>query len=264
MKLRIIIDAIRKPLFSKQTYIYVSCAAYYLIISFIPMTLFIFSVMSFIPFEPNLEYFLGQLLPEGLSDRLYKIMDWVGNRRSVPLLSISGLVTVWSASKSMVAVSTGLNHVMNISGGEHTLRTRLRAVYILLPLPILLYLIFFAHIIITIVSQKILYALFPWFSHAAHYFHLYSILLLSLIFTIFYRIVPSHRFPFRHCLGGAAITAGLWSVSANVFSIYVKYISSYTMVYGIIGTVYLGMIWLHVSIRIVFLGGRIIHLRSND
>ena len=150
MKLRIIINALRKLHASKQTYIYVSCAAYYLIISFIPMTLLFFSIMSFLPFASNLEILIQQLLPEGFSDLLYKIMDWIRKKRSVSLLSISGLVTIWSASKSMMYVSTGLDHVMNISSREKRLQTRLRAIYTLLPLPFLLYTIFIFYISIGI------------------------------------------------------------------------------------------------------------------
>ena len=264
MKLRIIIDTLRKPLVSKQTNIYVSCAAYYLIVSFIPMTLFFFSVMSFLPFDANPEYFLRQFLPEELSDLLYELINWIGSPRSVSFLSVSGLITVCSASKSMMAVRNGLDYVMKISSGEHTLQSRLRAIYTLLPLPFLFYLILVSQVLITMVSEKVLYAFIPGFTHVVHYFKLYSILLLSLIFTILYRTIPSYRFPFRHCLWGAAITSILWSVLSILFSLYVKYISSYTTIYGIIGTVYLGLIWLHISIHIVFLGGRIIYLRSND
>ena len=263
MKLQKIIEALIKPFADKRIRIYVSSTAFYLILSFIPMSILLFSLMTFLPFESGWSFLLRKILPDEIFYPLFELVNWIKQQHSVQLLSISGIMTIWSASKCMAAIIGGLDHVMQVTHRSHSFGRRLRAICLLLPLPLLLYFLMIFRVIISTLSYSLLQSILPGIAYLVQYFDLYTILLLSIILFIMFRVLPSDTLPFRKCVEGAIITAGLWFISINLFSVYVRYFSSYT-VYGIIGSVYLAMLWLYFSIHIIFWGGKLIYLRTNN
>ena len=80
------------------------------------------------------------------------------------------------------------------------------------------------------------------------------LLLLSLLFCIVYCVFPNQKVPLRKALPGAVLAALGWLVFTLGFSIYARYFSNYSVLYGSLSMIALGMLWLYVCISILFYG----------
>ena len=250
-----------------DTSLYAASCCHYLIISLIPSSLLVFSLISEFPFAAKWDIWLRQIMPKPLYPILRNIIYYVGKHHTIGLLSISGLVTIWSASKGILAVRRGLNRAMMNISPKSFLFDRIRAICTLLPM----FLLWIGIMIFNMHGDQIyflLHAIMPgltrMIANVVEFRYTYSTIVLFLLFSIMYKIVPTASHPFRFCMAGAAFSATVWQVLTVLFSIYIEWFSSYEKVYGSFGLILLGLIWLQISIRIILLGGRFLHLLSSD
>lgn len=84
------------------------------------------------------------------------------------------------------------------------------------------------------------------------------VLLISILFAIVYRVLPSKRITLRAVLPGAFFAGALWLVSLHAFSWYTTYaFERYHLLYGsFVGLVFL-LLWFYYSALIMLLGAEI-------
>ena len=78
--------------------------------------------------------------------------------------------------------------------------------------------------------------------------------------TLFYRFAPSNHNPhLKWTSWGAAIASIIWLGGTTLFFLYAKYLSVYSNIYNVFGSVIVLLIWLNLSAFIILLGAEINH-----
>ena len=112
---------IRRTFQEAEVGTYASGAAFFLFLSVIPMVLIVSGMLPHdVMSKKNMVSISQAVIPEKIYSFLLGIVDsYHGN--NLTLLSVSALVVLWSASKGVLALIRGLNHIYEV--GE----TRLKA-----------------------------------------------------------------------------------------------------------------------------------------
>ena len=78
--------------------------------------------------------------------------------------------------------------------------------------------------------------------------------------TLFYRFAPSNHNPhLKWTSWGAGIASIIWLGGTTLFFLYAKYLSVYSNIYNVFGSVIVLLIWLNLSAFIILLGAEINH-----
>lgn len=83
------------------------------------------------------------------------------------------------------------------------------------------------------------------------------VLLVSAIFTVIYRVLPTKRVTLRAVIPGAAFAGLLWLISLHVFSWYTANIARYQTFYGSLAGLVLLLLWFYYSAFTLLLGAEI-------
>ena len=111
---------------------YAAASAFFLFISLIPLLMLILSI---VPYTPLTDEYLIKLITDLSPDRFDEfvtaiIMSVYDNSPAV--LSISAIVCVWSASRSILAIQRGLNDILELKETRNYFLMRIRAAFYML------------------------------------------------------------------------------------------------------------------------------------
>ena len=87
-------------------------------------------------------------------------------------------------------------------------------------------------------------------------------LALTVLFATAYKALAKSRLSFVQQLPGAALAAAGWILYSFGYSIYIRYFSRYSALYGSLGAVMLLMLWLYMCMNILLCGALFNRLRS--
>ena len=262
MKLLEIIKRIKKLFLISSSSLYASSICYYFCVSFIPSTLLLLSLLSLFASGSHFPISIPQIIPLPVLKTLKKLFYQVNSHQDKGIISLSGFITLWSSSKGMLGLKNGLNHMMMVYSDNSFLKQRIRTILILISL-LLLWITFMVlpFCIINLSTSN------PYLSFTLHILGkvlriplVYSSIILFALFTVLYRILPSASFPYRFCMIGAAFASVGWQILLVLYSLYILYFSSYPSLYGSLGVIILGVIWLNLGFRVILLGGRIVFI----
>ena len=258
------VDDFSRGLGRRRITTFSAACAYYLFVSLVPM---IMLVVSLIRYTPLTEAVVLQAVSDYVPDQLYTILETIVNsiyRGGGAALTVSIVLTIWSASKSMKALMRGMDSVYDAERHEDFFVFSLRAcvymvVFILLLLISLLVMVYGGEIL------QLLYNILPhggamdWIFGLTRYLRYIVVLaLLTLVFSFTYWRMPARTLPYRSQCTGAAFCAVSWAVFSFIFSAYVG-VSNQFGAYGVIGTVMVAMIWVYYCFYFLLLGGYINH-----
>ena len=246
--------------------LYTSCACYYIILSILPAFLFLLSLLSFLPLSQEAVWrFLQTVIPEPLVKPITDLIRMVQRETTVPLFSVSALIWVWSASKGIFFIADGMDAVLRIPIGQSFVRKRVSAMLRFLMLSLSLVLTALLYLFgerLLAVSADLLPGLSDFLLTVVHHRVISSFVLLSVIFSLVYRLHPGAELKYPYCLSGGAATAAGWLLFTWMFSIYVNHFSSQYRLFGEIGTLLLLSVWLRYCILILLYGIKYAALRS--
>ena len=107
----------------------------------------------------------------------------------------------------------------------------------------------------------------PFFRFLTEYLDLRFFVLLFLqtvIFTAMFLALPNRRLRLREAVPGALLASCGWLIFSNLYSIYVEQFGHLGNVYGSVYAVALSMLWLYCCISIVFYGGVLNRILSQN
>lgn len=236
-------------------------AALFILISVFPITMTLLNLIQFIPVtKTDFLRFVLEILPISFSSLAISIIEDLYLKSSGTLLSLSAILTVWSASRGTLAIINGLNSVYDIEEKRNYLMLRLISCFytigfIVMILFTLMLLVFGNSLYSTIAAHlPILNTL------AAALISIRTLLALVVLVCFFgfiYTVLPSHKVHFFSQLPGALFSAAGWMTFSLFFSIYIDNFSDYSYMYGSLATIVLLMLWLYFCMYILFLGGEI-------
>ena len=129
---------------------------------------------------------------------------------------------------------------------------------------IMLIAVFIVALVLPIFGQQIGVVAFSFFGMENDFLNLWSHLrwiippvLIFLVFSIVYWIVPNLKVQLKSVLPGALFATVGWIVTSLGFSYYVSSFGNYSKTYGSIGTIIVLMMWLYFSAIILMLGGQL-------
>ena len=246
------IQVLRIPLHAANT-------GYFIVLSVFPGLLLILSLLRYTGLTvEHLARLVADFLPQPLTDGVEELLFGAWQNASGTVVGISAVTALWSASRGIYGLLTGLNAVYGAAENRGYFRTR--AISMLYTFAFLLVLLL---TLVLHVFGNSLIALLTMIDHPLIIFltdllDLRFFLLLFFqtgIFTLMYTVLPNKRIRFRDSLPGGLFSSLGWLLFAEGFSVYVKHFSGLTNIYGNVYTVALSMLWLYCCMSILFYGG---------
>lgn len=261
---------------------YAAQSALYVLISLVPCILLLLTLIQYTPVtKGNILSAVVELFPSTINVMLVSIINEVYSQ-STTVIPLTALVTMWSASRGVLAMANGLNFVY---GQEETrgyiflrLRAALYTVIFLVTIVLTMVLLVFGNSISFLVSEY-----FPIIMHVIDFLISIRVVaalwFLSFVFTMAYTFLPNRKVVFFEQIPGAVFATICWLVCSLVFSIYLELFRGFSAMYGSLSTVVLIMLWLNFCMYFLLLGAKInvmiagdeleipekiIHKKSND
>lgn len=242
-----------------QIPVYAANACYFLVLMIFPALLLVMSSLRYTSLSANdLIEVLGTVVPSALMPTVERLIVNTYYNSSGVVISVSAVTALWSSSRGVYGLLTGLNHVYGVREDRGYFYTRLISVVytfaFLMVLILTLVLHVFGKSIAAWINAKDL-ALVDWMVRVIDIRFLVLLGLQILVFTALYMVLPNRRNRFWSSLPGATVAAVGWQMISNLFSIYVQRLNVYTNIYGSVYALALGMLWLYICVTIVLFGG---------
>ena len=249
---------------SRRLTTYSSSCAYYLFMSLVPVIMLLVSVLQYTPLTRDVVLeAVADYVPDSLYEIVYFIVTSIYNGGRVAL-TVSILLTIWSASACMKALLRGMDSVYDAERKEDYIRFSLRACFYMIIFVFILMLSFFVMVyggkILDYIEQSmpVNRSLDFLFTLAKYLRFVIILALLALVFCLLYKWMPARRLKFRRQLPGAVFSSVAWAAFSFIFSFYVS-LSDRFGAYGYIGTIMVAMIWIFYCFYFLLLGGFINH-----
>lgn len=250
--------------------LYAANASYFLVLSVFPCLLVILSMLRFTPLRvEDLMTLLDGVLPEVLIPPAERLIFHIYENSSGTVLGISLVTALWSSSRGIYGIVTGLDAIYEVEEDRGYLHTRaISLIYTFLMLAVLL-----LTLVLHVFGQVILDMIPPTDNSLlellggiidVRFFLLLGIQ--TLLFTAIFTVLPNRKNRLLSSLPGALLASMGWQVFTHLYSIYVEHFNSYANLYGSIYAVVLSMLWLYFCMYIMFCGGvlnRFLSLRKN-
>ncbi|WP_375444225.1 YihY/virulence factor BrkB family protein [uncultured Fibrella sp.] len=239
-----------------------SSVAYSLILAIFPTVIFLFTLIPFIKFIPDLDKQIMQLfaqaLPIGAFDTVDTTIKDIVSQPRGGVLSFGFILALYSATSGMVALMNAFNSAHETAERRSFLAKRGIAVLLTVALAISLFLAIGLLVVGGVVIDYLLK--FGVFNNIVFYY-LLKIARYLLVFAVFvgvvsviYRYGPDVNMKWTFILPGSVAASVLIVLTTLGFSYYVSNFSSYNKVYGSIGTLIALMIWTNLVCLLLVLG----------
>lgn len=232
--------------------------AYYLILSFFPFLMFLFTLIGFMNLDGNavLEA-LSTVLPTSVYELTKTIVLEVVASQNTGLLGVSVLLSVWTASSGFRAVIKGVNKAYEIAEHRNYIKRAIMAFFSIIALAATILLSLSLLVFGDVISNYLIADLpFPEFWHTVWNLFRYVVIIFIfiLISATIYRYTPAEKVKWRYVFPGAIFSTIGWLTVSIGFSFYINNYSNYSRVYGSLAAVFILMIWLFLMSIIFMLG----------
>lgn len=239
--------------------IHAASACYFMTLAVFPLLVLVLSVLRYTPLElQTLLEILDGLVPTALMGAVERLVRSTYENSSTALLSVSVVVALWSAGRSIYGLVMGLNAIYGVKESRNYFHIRgMNALYMVLFLVVLV-LTLVIHVFGKAIVAMLPVDRFPIFGFVADIVnsrHLLLLLVQTALFTAMYAALPNKRNPAGEGVPGAVLASLGWQGFSAVFSLYVDNFRAYANIYGSVYAVALCMLWLYCCIYIIFLGG---------
>lgn len=235
--------------------VYAANASFFIVLSVFPMLLLFVGVLRYTGLSADtLTDLLEGVLPSALMGAAERLIRNTYQSTSGTVVSISVAAVLWSSSRGIYGLLTGLNAIYGVSEDRGYFYTRSVSVGYTFAFLLVLFLTLICNVFGNTILQMIPVESTP----ILQIINLRLILLLlvqTALFTAMYMVLPNRKNRFSDSLPGAVLTALGWLVFSDLYSLYVENFSSYANIYGSVYAVALSMLWLYCCISIVFYGG---------
>lgn len=232
--------------------------AYYLLLSLFPLLIAVGNILPYLNIDPNTVLpYVQEVIPPAIYDFLSPAILDLLTQGSGSVLSVSALLTVWSASASMNALQIAFNKAYGVSKRGNFIIMRVFSVLTMFAL-----LLGIVGMTLILGSGKlILDKLQPIFLFSEQIITTFqtikwplTITILLTLMLVIYTIIPNVKLRLRSILPGAIFATIGWMALSQVFGIYANFFASRISGYQIIGSFIVLMIWLNFAAIILVMG----------
>lgn len=239
--------------------IYAANAGYFIVLSLFPALLLMLSSLRYLGLRVgDLMELLDTALPDALMGTAEKLVYSTYRNASGAVAGIAALTALWSSSRGVYGLLTGLNAIYDVSEDRGYFYTRGISVLYTFGLQIVLLLTLALHVFGSTLLELLRRTDNPLLRYAAEVLDLRFFLLLFaqiLLFTLMFMVLPNRPNSFWQSLPGGLLTSIGWMVFSNLYSLYVEHFPRYANIYGSVYAVAVSMLWLYCCLSIFFYGG---------
>lgn len=247
---------------ARKIWSFAAAAAFYLFLSLAPILGLVCSLLPYTPLTE--EYFLG-VLQRVAPPEIYSILAGIIASiysGSTTTLSITAVISVWSASLAMQALMRGMDAAQDAVRRENFILFRLRACFFMvIALAAVLSTlcgIVYGGMILDLISEHLNAGWAERVLLGSVKVLRYPVMMLVLffVFLAFYKWMPAGRRRLLRQWPGALFATVAWLVFSWAFSLYASYSNRYG-VYGLLGTVIVALLWMYYCLFILLVGAYI-------
>lgn len=238
---------------------YAAQAAYFLMLSMIPIFLLLLTIVQYTPVtKADVMTAMVLVFPEeSMQSFILSIINEVYNQ-SRAIIPVTVVMTLWSAGKGVLAINTGLNCVYNTKETRNYVVLRLRACFytVVFILAIVLGLVFsvfgnnisafinthfpfLRDTIVVVLESRTVVSFVVWFLFALMVYH----------------FLPNRKNKISKHVPGALFSSTAWLVISFGFSTYLTVFKGFSGLYGSMTAIILVMLWLYFCMYAMLLGG---------
>jgi len=253
--LELVARLIAKGLFGRGVLVTrASSIAFNLMMAFLPATIFLFTLIPFIPI-PNFQAELVDLFESMIPENAYRylettIVDVITNK-SGTLLVVMFFATVTFSTNGIHALIHAFNVSVHDFESRSWLQQRKISVFLLVFVLIMFssasaLIILSRSVVDTLVEKGILELNLVFYVIMVFKWILIITLLFFAISTLYY-LVPARKKDFRYISPGSIVATLLFIITSLGFSAYVNNFGQYNKLYGSIGTLIVILIWFYLN-----------------
>lgn len=243
--------------------IHAAGAGYFIVLSVFPLLVLVLALLRYTGLQvETLTDLLAGFLPEALMPSARRLILSTYRNTSGAVVSLSALTGLWSASRGIYGLLTGLNAIYEVQENRGYFYTRAISVFYTFLFLLMLLVTLVLNVFGTTLLQKLHFenlTLLQFLWDIVDWRFVLMLLLQTGLFSAMFMALPNKRNTFRQSLPGAVLSSVGWLVFSNLYSIYVRNFSGYANIYGSVYMVALSMLWLYFCISIVFYGGALNH-----
>jgi membrane protein len=238
-----------------------SALAFNFMLALFPATIFLFTLIAYIPvknFQAQLLGILSTILPYNAYMALQTTIEDIIKNQNGKLLSIGFITALYFATNGV----SNLMEAFNNSSLIIEKRTWLKRRVIAMTLTAVISIALLVAITIMIAGQSLIGVIQSHLASKSH-FWIYVIalsrwLIIVIIFfvtiSMLYRYGPSHKLKWKFLNPGSILATGLAILTSLGFTYYINNFSAYNKLYGSIGTLIVVMLWLYLNSLILLIG----------
>ncbi len=258
MRLSRLIQKAKKTLRRAQIPVYAAGAAFFLVLSFLPLTTLLLAVLQYTVFRPeDVLALLSRIAPDEVLPLFARFLLRSYQTSGAAVISVSAIAAAWSASKGIYGMARGLNAVLELPETRGYMRVRLlclgHMLLFVLGLVLTLLLHVFGQKLLSVLTEKGL-PIARLASFLLEHLQLYSLVLLTALFCVLYLALPNRRQKLSAVFPGALGAAAAWLAFSALFSLYVNHFAKSFALYGSLAVMVLTMLWVYICVEIVFYG----------
>ena len=247
-----------------QIGVYAAQAAYFFVLSMIPLLLLLLTMVRFTP-ATSYDVIEGvqKLFPSSVQIWMISIINQV-YAKSGQIIPVTLLTALWSAGRGVLSVTAGLNIIYEHRETRNYIFLRLRAtmytVLFLVAIVSSLLLSVFGNLI-----GGLLYERLPILTGVLDFLlanrTILTFVVLTFFWTLVYTFLPNRIGDvwsrIRQQMPGAVFTACGWLLLSYIFSIYLDVFPGFSDMYGSMATLTLIMLWLYLCMYVILLGAEV-------
>ncbi len=240
--------------------------SFYFLLALFPLLLFLIALLGYFAdsgteLRENLHSYLGGVVPRSASELIYTTVSEINKGAGGGKLSFGLIVSLLFASSGMGAVSETLNAAYGVKESRPWWKVRLIAVGLTIALAVLilcaLTLMFYGGEIGQAVSNYLglgkaftfTWGVFQWPIVLA-----FMLLALALI----YHFAPDLYYQKWHWITpGSVVGISIWILVSLCFRIYLRYLNTYSVIYGSLGAVIILLLWFYLTGAAILAGGKV-------
>ena len=225
--------------------------AYTTILALVPLITVIFSLLSAFPMFDEISLSLKQLIYSNLvptaSDTIQNYLEqFIANTKKMTVVGIVGLIV--TSLLLINSINSALNHIWRTKR-KRSFMYNLTMYWTILTLgPILAG--------SSVAVSSYIFSL-NWLSTGATGNIMLSSLpfIISVVgFWLLYSIIPTESVPFKESFIGAIVAAILFEIGKRAFAFYVSSFPTYQLIYGVVSSIPIMLVWIYCSWCIVLFG----------
>ena len=238
-----------------------SALAYNFMLALFPATIFLFTLIPYIPikhFQDNLLTVLQQIMPADAYDAFSDTISEIVKKQNGGLFSFGFVTTLYFSTNGVAGLMQAFNKSSLIEESRGFFRRRWVAfvltIVISLSLLVAVAIMIAGHKILTFLQSHIASSAHAWYYVIALSRWVIVVVIFFVTVSLLYRYGPAHKQRWKFLSPGSILATILAVFTSLGFTYYINNFSAYNKVYGSIGTLIVVMIWLYLNSLIILIG----------